>query len=68
MTSNPKSKDFFLTMVPLETQALPNMFALCFLRTLDVKLLCHDKAPSLSFAMSPKVRCETLLYEGRLKV
>lgn len=55
-------------MVPLETQALPNMFALCFLRTLDVKLLCHDKAPSLSFAMSPKVRCETLLYEGRLKV
>lgn len=44
------------------------MFALCFRRTLNVKFLCHDKAPSLSLAISPKVRRETLLYEGRLKV
>ena len=37
-----------------------------FLNRLSKKL-CVDKARSLAVPMSTKVRCETVLYQGRLK-
>ena len=70
-----QTQGIFLTIVPLESKALPKIFALCFPKKCfskqNVKFVCVcvlTRPQAFLFPVSPTVNCLTPLYAGCRKV